>query len=444
METDDDYPCVPCAPPAAASSQSQATGGQKRKKTNAFPRRFLVYSSLTRKMVGALVLVAVHSAENGGKVVWEVGSSALLDTPFLVQSSMVQYYGNVFKLTPTAEQHIRKLSVMAATTTLNATLTDMTSKSWSVMKLSDLQIKDAFCKDSPARVATFNTDANYAKAAGVTVSDENSTINETLQSAEDAAFDADELATGSAPVLGSEKVISEAARATLMGLHKEGTQGSGKYTFMPGGLLNCLQMRRHMKPMAKLSDALADAATLLLPPDDSRDKLQKDLRVGVVVMPSYWTLNYAKLKLDLFSVLFERLVFIDHKFLRYLMLDGSQQLGYDFLCCIESRFRFPRGTQSPFFWTQCDLNLLFEQRTMPVSTCGAGKGGAVKKATNVLNVNLMETETVDDFQEVCAEYKGCISDQGTERLVEGMSSRIVDKLQDSFEASGSVTSVGVF
>ena len=68
----------------------------------------------------------------------------------------------------------------------------------------------------------------------------------------------------------------------------------------------------------------------------------------------------------------------------------------------------------------------------------------LSRKLNVLNVNLMETETVDDFQEVCAQYKGCISDQGTERLVEGMSSRIVDKLQDSVEASGSVTSVGVF
>ena len=115
--------------------------------------------------------------------------------------------------------------------------------------------------------------------------------------------------------------------------------------------------------------------------------------------------------------MFQRQLFLKHKFLRYLVVDASPQLGMQFLCIRADRIRLPLGDFGVEFRQQLDLNAVYEERICPVSTLGIGHAGLVKKATHVATVFLMETRSLADFHTVRKQVIGYLSDQGIEKKV---------------------------
>ena len=169
-----------------------------------------------------------------------------------------------------------------------------------------------------------------------------------------------------------------------------------------------------LKPSASLYEVVSCCAHMLV--GRTALDLAKEISDRQYALPGYSLLRMARIRLDVMSMLFERQLFIWWRYRRYIMPDGSPQLGYNFLCVREDRVRFPRLETLPAeARVHYNLNLNHESRVLTLSTMGVGRAGLVKKTLNVANVYLMETADSAAFNEVRCEFRGCCSDQGTEK-----------------------------
>jgi len=119
------------------------------------------------------------------------------------------------------------------------------------------------------------------------------------------------------------------------------------------------------------------------------------------------------------AILFQReLLRIGARYLRYIMIDSSPQLGCNYLCVREDRIKLPGfALMSPQARASYDRNEGFETRIMPLSTLGLGHAGLVKKGINTANLYLMESEEEEDFHTIRNEVFGSTMDSGTEKDV---------------------------
>ena len=114
--------------------------------------------------------------------------------------------------------------------------------------------------------------------------------------------------------------------------------GATEFRYERGRLLDCLKFASHLSPGANMSDALVDACHVLH--GSSTNNVQGELRAGEFQIPSPNTLRMARLKLDYLSVMFERLVFLRFRYIRYVYIDASPQMGFNFLCMRENVFAY--------------------------------------------------------------------------------------------------------
>ena len=63
---------------------------------------------------------------------------------------------------------------------------------------------------------------------------------------------------------------------------------------------------------------------------------------------------------------------------------------------------------------QLILNENWESVLQPLSSIGYGRAGAIRKTLKVVNGQLMGTSTLEQFDAKRCQYKGVITDQGTE------------------------------
>ena len=162
-----------------------------------------------------------------------------------------------------------------------------------------------------------------------------------------------------------------------------------------------------------MSDALADACQVLH--GSSTNRVQDELRAGEFQIPSPDTLRMARLKLDYLSVMFERLVFLRFRYLRYVYIDASPQMGFNFLCMREERLRIPRVGDILVFKAGFNLSQVYETRLCFASVVGHRNATLLKKSTDMASGYLMESDSDGMFHEKRGEVKGCTSDQGTEK-----------------------------
>ena len=220
--------------------------------------------------------------------------------------------------------------------------------------------------------------------------------------------------SGTSPNASSSTAMPSTAQRvseTLRGVSHE-SNGSIGYRYTASSLLACLKIASHVKSSSKLSDVLSDVAALML--GSGSDQLQADLRSGTVHLPGLTTLRTCRVKLDLCNMLFERKLFLDYQYIRFICPDSSPQLGYNFLICREERIRIPRCGDPVVMLATMNLSANYESRVFSLSCIGARNAKLAKKNINIANTMLMESSDDKAFHATRNEVRGGVSDQGTE------------------------------
>ena len=98
-------------------------------------------------------------------------------------------------------------------------------------------------------------------------------------------------------------------------------------------------------------------------------------------------MRLARLRLDMLSVVYQQRYFLRSNVVRYLLIDSSPQLGFNFLCTIEDVFVIPSSSTFSLLTSIKQLNLQndFDSSHELMSSTGSGRAGLVNTSTNVCN-----------------------------------------------------------
>ena len=114
----------------------------------------------------------------------------------------------------------------------------------------------------------------------------------------------------------------------------------------------CLQFSANLRPGACIEDSLADAALLFNMPE-----FAEQLRSGNIKLPAYESLARAKLRLDVLTILYQRILDVAHCVVRFLLIDASPQIGRNFLLVREDSFFLPvEARDNPDLLCQLDVS----------------------------------------------------------------------------------------
>jgi hypothetical protein len=400
----------------------------RRQQQRSLPKIFLVYNMVDCKIVCAVVLATCSVVAGRDNASWCVARVAMLQQAVPVPRERTAYVSNVFSLLADFELEIRGSAAVAGGT-LNHHFADYAALSWKVLSLSS---------DMCDRLVGFDGDAIYIETPRfycVAIGVEPAPALPHLQPpiALDDAFDLS-VGVDSNFVAAAASPLAPSAqgdvRARLLGLHTVNTSGTVDRRYTPQAILSSLQLARRLKPSAQLGESLSHAADLFFGADS---ELGTDLRNGAVPMPSVDLLRMARVRLDLMSILWERRLSGLFRYARYIMIDSSPQLGFNFLCMREDRIAIPRDAFiSPEYRASFDINAGFETRICPISTLGLGNAGAVKKGLNTAGVYLMESTAMVQFHDKRCEVKGSTMDSGTEKVVGDDPVQVLPKCQNLY------------
>ena len=155
-----------------------------------------------------------------------------------------------------------------------------------------------------------------------------------------------------------------------------------------------------------------------------------ELRAGRHTLPSPDTLRMARLRLDMLSIMFERQVFMQYAYFRYIWIDGSPQLGWNWLVMREDRLRIARCNENAVFEAWFAMSTVYERRTCVASVVGHKNANLAKKSINTANNYLAESDSDEMFLEKRREVKGCTPDQGTEMGIADDALQLLPRFKD--------------
>ena len=418
-------------PVAGCVSQDPRSGGAKRKAKNALPRVCLVLCKATSCIVGAMLMTrcVTVAAPPQGMVRWVIARFVALVLPVLIHAGDFTFRSAVSKLVPKCEYDVRILPTLAGGN-LNKHFSEYTSLQWSCFPCSPemLAALDAFNLE-------VRFDTKVAVAACLGVSHGNGVLDaEPSVILEEAAVAIDPCAHGEPAQSTTAAVpsVSELARLSLRGLYVPTESGAVTHRFTVQGLLDCLDLAASLKPNKSLGDVLGSAARIFFGVDGAL--LAGQLQSNEMPLPQQDVLRTARVRLDQCNLLFQRGINKTYNCLRYLMIDSSPQLGWNFLMVLEDRIMFRRSEDTGYsFRAAVDINMYYERRTMLVSTLGHGHSVLVKKSINCANIYLMETDDAPEFHVVRDEVININSDQGTEAEVCDDTVGVVKEFEDAYE-----------
>ena len=235
-----------------------------------------------------------------------------------------------------------------------------------------------------------------------------------------------------APALPVEPPLAREVRGNLEGLGRH-VGGNAKVRWTVRAIMHMLVLTAQMKRSGSLAIVLSQCVLLMLGP--GAEQLAKDIINAVVPLPTIDYFRHARLKLDLFSVLFQRQLFVEWHFIRFLMFDASAQHGHEYMCTREDRCRWPRSEAfDSVARAKANSHMALESRICPISTLAKGHSGAEKKAINVAGIYEMETETWEEFDATREQVRGVTTDQGTERLVPDITVRVLPMYRNRYNA----------
>ena len=420
-----------CANPVSR----RRAGGARRQSEGQLPCVLLAYDKRAKEVLGAFVLERCLQVAGEQQLTFIAASFVGLAQPIRIEASMCEFQSAVFKLKPEAEERVRFANAVGGAPLIHQ-FSSYAGTRWKVLACSPSHL--TALGHGRGEEVTLHAPISWSRCLGVRP--------EAVDRVPDRI--AEEEVAASMVVVGEELVVpgvassgegvvavvstsAQVVPSTVLAVEEHG--GTVEHRFSVSSVLSCLQFSAYLKPGATVRGALAAAAPILQGPEG--DRVAQQLRDGETPVPSIDLMRMARLRLDFMSIMFERQLFMQFQYRRYILVDSSPQLGFNFLCCREDRVRFPRGDFGADFRRAYDINAAFESRLFPLSTLGVGAAGLVKKGINVANVYVMESESLDKFHEVRCEIRGFTSDQGTERKLPEVPVAILSACRDAYEPS---------
>ncbi len=290
--------------PAARACKS---GAEKRTGKNALPQPFLVFDGTAQAIVGAIVIERCCLVQGDTEVTFVIGAAAALCSPVPLVEGDALYRSAVFKLRPEVEQRVR-LSTTPSGNSLSFKLRAFVGSMWRVMRFSG----DA----SRAVVGLTACDTcqmpqSVARLMGIKpdVVDSHASSIADVEAAVDGVFQAVVAVGGDSAASGfmhGGKSVSDLTREGLDSMSTITLGGAVSHRYKVPALLACVRLSANLKPQAKLGDALADAAEIMF--GEASSSAQLDLRDGHRRLPSVEVLRMARVRLDMCSILSERLL----------------------------------------------------------------------------------------------------------------------------------------
>ena len=247
-----------------------------------------------------------------------------------------------------------------------------------------------------------------------------------------AASSADLVAADESSALVQQtSTAAEQARDNLQRLSGSRGAGAVSVAWTVRGILLCLQLASCVRPGVSFSETLACAARMFFGSEGEWLANLLESSDSSLPMPSACFSRSCRIRLDLCNVHFERLLPSKYFFLRYLSVDSSPQLGRNYLCAREDRFRFPIAMEFDMqARSQYDLNVAFETRILPLSTLGKGHSSGLKNAIIVGKIFLMESHDDDHFHRTRSCVFGLTTDQGAERSLGDEGVSVLERFRD--------------
>ena len=415
----DEDELAPLVPANHAAGPSGPSGHEKRRKKAELPKVFFIYDMGIKVIVGAAVFLKCVESATSASVDWHIARPVSLLAPFQLTKEMSTYKNRVFNMVGPWELEVRMKPARAGGT-LNGHFIDFAHVSWKVFCFRSADCNKLFGPTATLDTVTILQSENtIPRVAGLTA--EPAPVAEARHDDGDAGEEYDvpwAPYEPPGPVAGGDNVDPEADEIRNLvkrNLTNMSTLSGGAVThrFTPAAIVGSLKLASSLRPGATLENALADASCILF---GSGNAVERDILNKKFYLPSIASLRVARLKLDLFSIMYERRLFLRWDPVFYFMCDSSPQLGSDFLCMIESRILVPAAHSYDIaLRAKLNLHAAFEERLAPLSTLGMGRAGLTKKSDNTFNFTLMETGTVELMNRKRMAFRGAATDQGTEK-----------------------------
>jgi len=411
------------------------SGQFRRQLKSLLPQVFYVYDNKSKMILAIVVVTRCTYSRDSSQVVWTIGQGVQLAAPFPITKDDRNYLSTIFKVTEDCASRLCSAATAAGGPVMYH-LGDYARNVWRVW---------CFDPDEARRIVDmletlpeqlqFTTKASTTRLLGITPSPHS--VDAPINAEEDASGAlGSEHARHCQPTIGSlalpAKPIEAAARQGINNLTMRSYwRGSVRTRYAPERILACLRLASNLKAPSALAEAVSDAADVLF--GDSTSDLAREVREGQHALPKVAVLRRARVKLDIFSIMFERRLWLHFEYRRYLYLDASPQLGYNFLCGREDRIGIPRDEMlNSHFRSAYDINSNFETRILPVSTLGLGRATLAHKTTAAANIYLMESASDAEFHAKRAELRGAIADQGTEKGIVDEPVTIIPRFENAF------------
>ena len=160
-------------------------------------------------------------------------------------------------------------------------------------------------------------------------------------------------------------------------------------------MLKALKLSNQMKNDDDMEGAVLLACEMVLEPT-ALDQLRNDIKSGKVRVPGKGALRTAKQKLDVVAMHWMVQQYASYDISAYDIIDSSPQNGWNFLVVRTDEFLFPKNAS---FWVRLtlDLGTIFQQRTLPLTCVGYGKGALHIKLGNYCHSGLLESQDLDKW-----------------------------------------------
>jgi hypothetical protein len=351
----------------------------RKQSLRSLPQPLFGYDRERKELFGAFVVHQCIQSARADQILFFADRFVALSQSQPLTPDLAKYVSCIFSLTESGEQRVRSGATVLGTA-LNHQFVEFAGVRWKAFTCSKAQ-REALMRSEGGEVR-FECPATWARIFGV--------VPDAAVAAPAAAASSSSAALNTAVVNPAEesqiyqsvaddsqnRALSEVG-SNLDGMSKTHAQGNVDHRFEPDALLRCLQLSHCIRPGFSLRDALAASAPILH--GAQGNALAAALESGEHPIPSISLMRAARLRLDFLSIMFERRLFMNFYYRRYLLIDSSPQLGFNMLCVREDRVRFPRGSFGADFRKAYDLSANFESRICPLSTLGAGHAGLVKK-----------------------------------------------------------------
>ena len=390
----------------------QGSRAKDKKQDRKLPAVFFFAGSRSTQLLGAcLITDCAKSAATSTDVAWGVCRVVWFDKAIPLTSLGVRYWSRVFELQLPMETQVRLTAATSVGQCINHHFLQHAGSSWRVLSLNDCQIHEL--RQWHCEAVVLHTDEAIAFALGIDVPI-------VLRSASSSANGADDLTSATSlrprstvgvPIaqVDAGSTMSDLMVTNLKAMSWQ-TPGNIQHRFRATGILSCLRLASKLKPGVTLDEGLGAAAGLLCGTADVSG-VSDALRRGTVPLPSLGVLRQSRIKLEMMAILYERELRKKFRCIRYLLLDSSPQLGFNIHCVREDRIMIPRlEWTSPAERARFDITANYSTRIFHLATLGLGNAGTVKKLLTVVNIQLMESTTYEDFDETRNEVFGTTID----------------------------------